>query len=150
MDRTRKRLKATAIQTCTAVRGFERMVVLNYARHVRLVSVSAEKRNTAVPLHIGDGKYTLIWDASAYEDNAEAMDMESYSCTPEDSAMALLELHADRETTRNDQSEFEWYEGGAMKKFSQKPLLKQVQDAARADVTARIRGGVDLQFVCPC
>ena len=34
-----------------------------------------------------------------------------------------------------------------MQKFAQKPLLKQLKDTAKDDVTARLKGSVDLQFV---
>ena len=36
VERTQKRLRGTSIQTCTAVRGFERLVALHLARRVRV------------------------------------------------------------------------------------------------------------------
>ena len=114
MERARKRLRGTAVKTCTAVRGFERIVALNHGRKVSTVNPNPYSSDTAVPINIQDGRYTLLWDAKAVDENAQAEDMESYSSSPGESAMHLVELHANREFAQSDEAQstgFEWCRG---------------------------------------
>ena len=104
----------TAVKTCTAVRGFERIVALNHGRKVSTVNPNPYSSDTAVPINIQDGRYTLLWDAKAADENAQAEDLESYSSSPGESAMHLVELHANREFAQSDEAQdtgFEWSRG---------------------------------------
>ncbi len=145
--------------------------MLHLARRVRTVSV--DSFDTALPVRIQDGKTTLLWDARAVKEHANAQDSESYSCTPEDQARALLELHVNHETTAStkEADEFEWrpgwgcketsthtcsmfenifpserWVGGAMEKFAMTPV-KELRASVRDDVTARLSASCELQFV---
>ena len=114
MERARKRLRGTAVKTCTAVRGFERIVTLHYGRIVSTINPNPYSSDTAVPINIQDGRYTLLWDARAADENAQAEDVESYSSSPGESAMHLVELHANREFAQSDEAQstgFEWCRG---------------------------------------
>ena len=113
-------LKATAVQTCDSVRGWERLAALNYGKVTVCRSAEGSPRPPCVPVRVDCGRYTLLWGPRPVVDDADSdsddFEMEDYSKCPYTCAQNLLrenarhEVEADVVATPN--ADFEWWKAG--------------------------------------
>ena len=134
---------------CLSISGFERTVVLKYAKKVQKVRAADIENGFVRPLvSAHGGTYTLF---SGLEDDGE-MDGENYSASPVAAVRLLLKQVFDnrlQNSSDTPQREFAWWAGGAMQKFAKQPL-KDASRTAWSSVQANLRNlrhGEGLQFV---
>ena len=93
---------------------------------------------------VKDGKYTILWGLDVPDDESE-----QYSMSPVVAANCLLNQLFQRRantTSETPRADFEWWTGGAMQKFSNRPL-KAVAAEARTNVSHQLKDETPLQFV---
>ena len=145
-DAIGRRVKPTAVRRCSSIRGFERTVVLKYAKVQRVTA--AEIENGFVrPVLTQGGKYTTLF--YGLDEREEDGDGENYSTSPIATVRLLLQQLFDSRlqgSSETPQSEFEWWTGGAMQKFAKQPI-KDASRTAWSSMQADLRNGAALHFV---
>ena len=141
----RQEIEGATVQTCVALRGFERLAVLKYGQ-VTLCRAGGSPLCEPIRVH-RDGQHTLIY-GTAVDSNE---DDEEYTASPLSSVKSLLCEHADHEIELANagtpqQADFEWWKGGAMQKFAHKPL-KECISAVRETMATCFHAKQHLQFV---
>ena len=131
--------KPSTTHKCTIVRGFERLVAQKYAKRMQIVAASCRVRQV-----FGADGFRLVY---GLED--EEADDETYSMSPLASVHILFKHVFERRIQCSSETpEFEWWTGGAMKKFASEPLKESIR-ASQGEV----RANAELQFVyevCDC
>ena len=143
-DSVAKKIEPTAVQQCTSVRGFERVVVEKYAQNIRCVDSEELESGHVRPIIVKDGTYTILWGLDVPDDESE-----QYITSPVVAANCLLNQLFQRRanaTSETPQVDFELWTGGAMQKFSNRPL-KAVVAEARTNVSHHLKDKTPLQFV---
>jgi hypothetical protein len=145
-DAIGRRVKPTAVRRCSSIRGFERTVVLKYAKVQR--ATAAELENGFVrPVLTQGGKYTTLF--YGLDEREDEGDGENYSTSPTATVRLLLQQLFDSRlqgSSETPQSDFEWWTGGAMQKFARQPI-KDATRTAWSSVQADLRNGAALHFV---
>ena len=149
MSAVKQRMQASALQSCTAVRGFARLVALKYGK--LLVCRGAKGSPPCVPVKVRAGRYILLWGGRMEgQETVGDNDDDECSASPQAAAHALLRENAKHQIeTRSDetpQDEFEWWIGGAFERLAHKPLKECVR-AVRETTAARLHCATPLLFV---
>ena len=145
-DAIGRRIKPTAVRRCSSIRGFERTVVLKYAKVQRVTTAEIE-HGLVRPVLTQGGKYTTLF--YGLDEREEEGDDDNYSTSPTATARLLLQqlfdsrLQGSSETPQND---FAWWTGGAMHKFAKQPL-KDASRTAWSSVQADLNNRAELHFV---
>ena len=147
MCATKQPLTGSALQCCTAIRGFERLVALKYGKI--LVCRGGTGSSPCAPVKVRAGRYLLLWGgrAAGQEAVGDGDDGEC-SASPQAAVHALLRENAKHEIGSRSvpQAEFEWWVGGAFDKLAHMPLKECVR-AVRETTAARLYCAAPLLFV---